>query len=228
MKQPQLGKKISELRLAKGLTQTELADKCNLSLRTIQRIETTEVTPRSYTLKLIFKSLNYDGYSSTNKSPSSSVNGLFNFKKYKYSKVMILLIIASTIVFLFLKLHSNNKIQSESKVTNIIEKHQRDIKRWMNNKEIDSVLSKYDKNACILNSICGKIQIRKMMKDVIENNYELMDYNTLSISVGGSIAIEKYENTYRYKGEIRNQNGITEWNYINGSWLIANDVFRDN
>ena len=70
MKQPQLGKKISELRLAKGLTQTELAEKCNISLRTIQRIESTEVTPRSYTLKLIFKVLDFDGFSSSNKNSS--------------------------------------------------------------------------------------------------------------------------------------------------------------
>jgi transcriptional regulator with XRE-family HTH domain len=55
MKQPDLGKKISELRLAKGLTQSELAEKCNLSLRTIQRIESAEVTPRSYSVKLILK-----------------------------------------------------------------------------------------------------------------------------------------------------------------------------
>lgn len=38
MKQPELGKKISELRKAKGLTQEELVEKCNLNVRTIQRI----------------------------------------------------------------------------------------------------------------------------------------------------------------------------------------------
>jgi transcriptional regulator with XRE-family HTH domain len=58
MKQPELGKKIAEIRLANGLTQVELAEKCNLSLRTIQRIESAEVTPRSYTIKLIFENLN--------------------------------------------------------------------------------------------------------------------------------------------------------------------------
>ena len=38
MKQPELGRKIAELRKARGLTQSELAKQCNLSLRTIQRI----------------------------------------------------------------------------------------------------------------------------------------------------------------------------------------------
>ncbi len=60
MKQPELGKKISELRKAKGLTQEELVEKCNISVRTIQRIETGEVTPRSYTVKTIFTALDYE------------------------------------------------------------------------------------------------------------------------------------------------------------------------
>lgn len=67
MKQPDLGRKISELRLAKGLTQGELAERCNLSLRTIQRIESAEVMPRSYTIKLIFESLDYEIYNSFGK-----------------------------------------------------------------------------------------------------------------------------------------------------------------
>lgn len=38
MKQPELGKRISELRKEKGLTQEELVEKCNINVRTIQRI----------------------------------------------------------------------------------------------------------------------------------------------------------------------------------------------
>jgi len=60
MKQPELGKKITELRNAKGLTQEDLVEKCNLSVRTIQRIEAGEVTPRSYTVKMIMEALDYD------------------------------------------------------------------------------------------------------------------------------------------------------------------------
>lgn len=60
MTQPELGKKIAELRKAKGLTQEELVDLCNISVRTIQRIETGEVTPRSYTVKTILGALGYD------------------------------------------------------------------------------------------------------------------------------------------------------------------------
>lgn len=60
MKQPELGKKISELRKSKGWTQEELVEKCNISVRTIQRIETGEVTPRSYTIKTILSALDSD------------------------------------------------------------------------------------------------------------------------------------------------------------------------
>lgn len=60
MKQPELGKKIVELRMAKGLTQEELVELCNISVRTIQRIESGEVTPRSYTVKTILAALGYD------------------------------------------------------------------------------------------------------------------------------------------------------------------------
>lgn len=60
MKQPELGKKISELRKARGLTQEELVEKCNIGVRTIQRIEAGEVTPRSYTIKTILAALESD------------------------------------------------------------------------------------------------------------------------------------------------------------------------
>ena len=60
MKQPALGQKISEIRKSKGLTQEELVEQCNISVRTIQRIEAGEVTPRSYTIKTILSALDYD------------------------------------------------------------------------------------------------------------------------------------------------------------------------
>lgn len=60
MNQPALGIKISELRKSKGLTQEELVEQCNISVRTIQRIEAGEVTPRSYTIKTILSALDYD------------------------------------------------------------------------------------------------------------------------------------------------------------------------
>ncbi|MDT7832176.1 helix-turn-helix transcriptional regulator [Flavobacteriaceae bacterium S356] len=60
MKQPELGKKISELRKQKGFTQEELVEQCNINVRTIQRIEAGDVTPRSYTVRTILEALGVD------------------------------------------------------------------------------------------------------------------------------------------------------------------------
>ena len=53
----EIGIKIKELRIQKGFTQEELADKTGLSARTIQRIENGEVDPRIYTLSSIAEAL---------------------------------------------------------------------------------------------------------------------------------------------------------------------------
>jgi uncharacterized Tic20 family protein/DNA-binding Xre family transcriptional regulator len=60
MKQPELGLKVAELRQQKGLTQEKLAEMCEVSSRTIQRIESGEVDPRAYTLQCLNVALDFD------------------------------------------------------------------------------------------------------------------------------------------------------------------------
>jgi uncharacterized Tic20 family protein len=60
MNQPQLGFKVAELRQQKGLTQEQLAELCEVSPRTIQRIESGEVDPRAYTLHCLGEALEFD------------------------------------------------------------------------------------------------------------------------------------------------------------------------
>ncbi len=60
MAENHVGQKIAELRNQKGLTQEELASKCNINVRSIQRIEKAEVQPRKYTLKILSEALGYD------------------------------------------------------------------------------------------------------------------------------------------------------------------------
>jgi len=60
MNQPDLGLKVSELRQQNGLTQEQLAEFCEVSQRTIQRIESGEVDPRAYTLHCLGKALEFD------------------------------------------------------------------------------------------------------------------------------------------------------------------------
>ncbi len=57
MKNQELSKQIKELRNLKELSQEELSEKSGLSLRTVQRIENGESTPRGDTLKRLADAL---------------------------------------------------------------------------------------------------------------------------------------------------------------------------
>jgi XRE family transcriptional regulator, regulator of sulfur utilization len=52
-----LGEKLIRLRKSKGISQESLAENSNISLRTIQRIETGTATPRPYTIKTLAETL---------------------------------------------------------------------------------------------------------------------------------------------------------------------------
>jgi len=60
MHQPELGKKINDLRKAHGWSQEDLALEADINVRSIQRIETGEVQPRLSTLKILSDLLEYD------------------------------------------------------------------------------------------------------------------------------------------------------------------------
>jgi transcriptional regulator with XRE-family HTH domain len=72
MKQPELGIKLAEIRKEKGITQEDLVERCNVTVRTIQRIESGDVTPRPLTLKLISEALGCDW--NTFSSPTPILN----------------------------------------------------------------------------------------------------------------------------------------------------------
>ena len=83
MKQPELGRKIVSLRKQLGLTQEELVDRCNLNVRTLQRIESGEVNPRSHTIKSIFDALDYEEASTASGKYQRAKDFLeLNAKKY--------------------------------------------------------------------------------------------------------------------------------------------------
>lgn len=128
MNQPELGKKILELRRTKGLTQGQLAENCNLSLRTVQRIESAEVTPRSHTIKVLLTNLEYDfNNSSINNSIEISdkdyyikiwgnrfikyVIELFNLKTNTMKKLSVLSLIVISITSGLLLTNSDLKAQ---------------------------------------------------------------------------------------------------------------------
>jgi transcriptional regulator with XRE-family HTH domain len=130
MNQPGLGKKIAELRKAKGLTQEELVSKCKLTVRTLQRIESGVVTPRSYTIKMLFAALDYNVYNFSESDSKKKVSAfiqnkteqfykrvidLFNLKTNTMKKVTILSIVCISIGFCLFTLIPNSNAQGIKK-----------------------------------------------------------------------------------------------------------------
>ncbi len=107
MKQPELGHKIQNWRKAKGLTQEELVEKCNLNVRTLQRIEAGEVLPRSYTVKTILEVLNVD-FSELNlkESEQNRFSGLLDNKRsyLKWGAIIGLIYLCLSLVEGFLEI----------------------------------------------------------------------------------------------------------------------------
>jgi transcriptional regulator with XRE-family HTH domain len=106
MLQPKLGKKIAALRKSNGLTQEELVEKCKLNVRTLQRIEAGEVTPRSYTIRQIFNALGQEAYTASKENKVHKFYAyaldLFNLKTNIMKKLTLLtaiLLMLSTIIF---------------------------------------------------------------------------------------------------------------------------------
>lgn len=82
-----IGSRIKDHRTKKGLSQEELAELSKVNLRTIQRIENNETTPREKTLKLIFDALDIELIE----------NNKFTIDKYMlWSAFLTLIIIGST------------------------------------------------------------------------------------------------------------------------------------
>lgn len=94
----QISKKIAAIRKEKGLTQEQLADNANVTVRTIQRIENGESIPRAFTLKALAEVLGIsfeDLANETSGNPSSTdpvlVSNHFDPGKERYLLKMLCL-----------------------------------------------------------------------------------------------------------------------------------------
>jgi transcriptional regulator with XRE-family HTH domain len=243
MKQPHLGRKIAELRKAKGFTQEELVEKCNLSVRTLQRIESGEVSPRSYTQRLIFKALEYDIHDSAG-SLSMKIEGafsilskwskrlfksfldLFNLKTHPMKKLTILAITCGLIGFGLFALCTKSNAQSIAEVTEIIASKNANYIRWFNDGQVDSLLTIYREDACILPFACGKGELRVLLRSDVRSGYVFKEINILSVSVCDTIAVEKGSFTVSTAGGDISGMYMSEWRYSDKKWLTVNDIAR--
>ena len=253
MKQPDLGRKICELRNAKGLTQGELAEKCNLSLRTIQRIESAEVTPRSYTVKLIFASLEYEIYNSFGKLSYKLdksayrikiwleqlykyVIDLFNLKTNTMKKLMILSIPFLTICIVLLFFYSSStKAQTKMAIREKFENASSDSKfvEWFNAGQIDSVCLRYLDNACMMPdqypTINDRISINQYFSQLYNRGVRFTKLKTMSTIISDSIAIDRgIWNVSINSVLVATGTYLTQWHYINGKWWIENEMSKSD
>lgn len=250
MKQPDLGKKISELRLAKGLTQGQLADECNLSLRTIQRIESAEVMPRSYTIKLIFECLDYEIYNSFGKLSYKLdrmayklkiwleqfykyVLDLFNLKTKTMKKVTILFISLVTIVFL---ISTGFDLSFDSK-TRKLEEFQKISSNQLymdlfNAGKLDSLALMCSIDACVMTddglTLIGRQNINAHDRELYNRGIRFTELTMQDSFVDGSIAVERGTWTVVIDKKNITVKGsyLTQWRYSNKIWEIENSMSK--
>ncbi len=244
MKQPDLGLKIAELRKAKGFTQEELVEKCNLNVRTLQRIESGEVMPRSYTVKIIFKALDFSiHYLSQSKSgnlddqASEPLNrpgqfykyfiDLFNLKTNTMKKISILTISLSLIVFSVFLINNQGFAQSSKKLEMAINEANDNYLKWYNAGKVDSILTLYDEDACLISdqNYFGKEMIRKKLSETLKMEYKFIQLNSTSIKSNKKLAVDRGEWLIRFEDGTEVKGAyLTEWSYIGRKWMITNDI----
>jgi len=227
MKQPDLGRKIAELRRAKGLTQEELVEKCNLSVRTLQRIESGEVSPRSHTLRVLFAALDQQIYDPSNwviRRWTEAVRELFNLKTDTMKKLSILSLPLVAIAIILLSFSFESRAQTNKKVAQHVETCNENLVRWFNNNQIDSILTFYSEDACLVAQGCGHQVIRSFYQSQ-SGTYAFEELQTTSLKVRRDIAMEKGRWTVRFhSGQSLSGEYLTEWHRFGKKWLITNDI----
>lgn len=129
MKKLDFGEKLFDIRSQKGLTQREVAELCNVSIRTIQRIESGIVKPRASTIKIISQTIGFDffktsdtGYDEKDENQTLKlkdhtllwyIKDLFNLKNNAMKKISILSVSTFLIVFLFASIF-NTEAQTDN------------------------------------------------------------------------------------------------------------------
>uniref|UniRef100_UPI003216B8FC helix-turn-helix domain-containing protein n=1 Tax=uncultured Draconibacterium sp. TaxID=1573823 RepID=UPI003216B8FC len=245
MQQPELGRKIAELRKAKGFTQEELVELCNLNVRTLQRIEAGYVTPRTYTLKLIFDALDYPYFKTKrnrtietyknmiwekSKSVVVRVLHVINFKRDLMKKTAILSI---SVLIVFLGTCLLGYIQERNdlkKLKDRIEEQNLNSITWFNTGNIEALIQDYADNACFYRynhpEYCGKEEIYNCIHSAAESKlFQIIAIELVSLQVADSVAIEKSITTSKIQtGEQIKTVNIQEWHKINSRWLIVTDM----
>ena len=151
-----------------------MAERCNVTARTIQRIESGQVKPRAHTIKVISETLGFDFFGSTQPHEKHSIiwhlKDLFNLKTQKMKKISILsssmLIMAMTTFLVVSKIQAQSvKKQKPKSGITIIYNKDNSIKR------IDAVFT----NKLTLDSLMNMSEILREKKIIVA--YRSMEFN---------------------------------------------------
>lgn len=249
IQQPELGRKISDLRKAKGLTQEELVEKCNLNVRTLQRIESGEVTPRSYTVKIIFealefpfdKSVNYKGWI-LNWFEQFYIGfiDLFNLKTNTMRKLLILstplFIALITFCISGLSVHAQNSKNFENEITQA----NSDFIKWFKTGQIDSIGNLYHKEASLifgnmfpvidsfLPAVNGREGILPYYKLYYSQNMLFTERKSKKMIYGDSIVVDIGIIKIMNDSITKSGTYFCQWKFDKNNWFIENEMFNFN
>ncbi len=139
-------------------------------------------------------------------------------------KISILAITVLALSFILFTVCSESKAQTPTKVKKIIEESNRNFIRWFNNSQIDSLLTLYRNDACIVAKGCGKAFIYDYYKSE-SFRYKFKELNIISISVSDSIAVEKGHWVININsGEAFEGEYLAEWRFSSKKWLMVNEI----
>jgi Helix-turn-helix. len=188
MEKLDFGTKLIEIRKAKGLTQEEVAEMCKITVRTIHRIESGVVKPRTFTIKIISENLGFDffetsstGYDGSIENQNSKIESktilwyvkdLFNLKTKTMKKNSILSASTFLIIFLCICIFNataqSNNLKKQKSLT-ILRNEDKSVKRveaaFTHNLTLDSLV-KIKKD---LQAIGITINYKKMEFDIINS-----------------------------------------------------------
>jgi hypothetical protein len=143
-------------------------------------------------------------------------------------KISFLAVAVVAAVIILTTVCSDSNAQSVLKVRKVIEEANKDLVLWFNNGEVDSILTLYRGDACIVGTGCGKATIREHYESQA-NIVKFQELSITSLSVSDTIAVEKGQWVVRLNsGDLLKGEYLTEWRYTGkrrtGKWQIVNDI----
>lgn len=238
MKQPELGKKVNALRNAKGLTQDELATACNLNVRTIQRIESSEVNPRMYTVRLIFSVLEFEA--SRSFKQQGVVNfwleqmynytlELFNLKTNTMKKITILSTPALLCLVVLFFTSFSASAQHKKKIKADFDDMNVEFIKWFNAGQIDSIGTMYHIHATFMPTGSPELKGREAIEGyyyfLYNAGFRFTENKSNDITIKKDLVIDK--GTWRIKTSTTEEiygNYLSNWCYIDNKWYIDSEM----